>query len=266
MMKKGAKVILILFIIAALIIGGYFVYDNFFASKMEEVDDGDGFVKYLSVLEKTNAKEVYTVNYSIDDSREKNEFSQSGIHTVDDYGYYHEWKGDSVGSMYIVKISGTKYGVFEENENKNSSTITASSFNANYGKIGNISYLNFLNYQTISKSEELIKADFYSSYDVEDDEFKHVFGKIDDQYVWRTTYKCKYNDGGVEYTSKLVRNVYFDTLVRKVTLELTDKELNDNGKVKRGGDKRTYEVSHSIEYKTNQTIVKVDFSEYPSAS
>ena len=107
-------------------------------------------------------------------------------------------------------------------------------------------------------------TDFYEDVTIEGEkEFEDVFGKVKDGYVFQTTLKCVYSDNGKKYTSTLVRKVYFDTLITKVTYSKTDKELSDDGSVKRKGDKKNEEISYSISYKTNQTIVKSNFSEYP---
>ena len=47
------------------------------------------------------------------------------------------------------------------------------------------------------------------------------------------------------------------------TVKIADKEVDSNGKTVRNGKSRKVEIEYNVEYKTNQSLVKTDFSEYP---
>lgn len=264
-MKKAAKILLIIALVLGLVYVGYIAYNKFFSEKFEKMESSDGLVKYLSALDKTNEQEEYTVNYDLYTKDEKAKVSQDGVITSDEFGTYEKWTGTDAGNRYVVKISDSRYGVFEDiNGNKQSSTIAASNYALNYGDLENVGYLTFLRTNTLESSENIMLRDFYNNVSVTSGEVKHIFGKVEDGYIWKTTYECTYSENGTIYSSKLVREVYFDSMVKKVVYEKTDKELNAEGKVKRKGITRKFDVTLNITYSINQSILETNFSEYPS--
>lgn len=259
-MKKPVKIILIILLIVGLVVGGYFVYKMFFGEKFQEIETEEGWKLYLDATNKSGAKEEYYVYYTKKDSNGK----INGSATVDNFGFYHKWDGDYSGNEYVVDIGGGRYGYFaEENGTKSSATMTASAYNSSYGEIEEFSGLEFVGSTVMVDSETAIRA-LYGSFTVVKDEFKHVFGELSGKTVWRTTYTCEYEYNGVKYAGEYVRDVYFDATIDKVTVKIADKEVGSNGKTVRNGKSRKVEIEYNIEYKTNQSLLKTDFSEYPA--
>lgn len=260
-MKKPVKIILILLLIVGLAVGGYFIYKTFFGEKFEEINADDGWRIYLAATEKSGAKEEYYVSYTRKDSNGK----VTGSATVDNFGFYHKWDGDYSGNEYVVKIGEGRYGYFvEENGTKSSAAMTASQYNSSYGEVEEFSGLEFIGSNVMVDSETAILASYAQFNVVKDIGFTHVFGKLDGKTVWRTTYTCIYEYNGVRYAGEYVRDVYFDDTVEKVTVEINDKEVDASDKVIRKGKSRKVDIEYNVEYKTNQSLVKTDFSEYPA--
>ncbi len=264
-MKKAGKIILIIVLLAALIFLGFFIYNKFFANKIEEIEMSKGEEYFSNATSLTVNEQYFYVSYSVNDNQGQNEIAKTGGITTGELGYYHKWTGDEEGNKYVVK-TGTSYSVFEENAGtKATSTLTAASFASNYKNINSIKDLGFIGNKTVLNNEASIKSSFYTGFVTSDDEFKHLFGETEEGYVFKTTFTCTYTDGtGTRYTSKFEREVYFDTMIREVKYKIKDKEIDANGETVKSGQAKKYEASYEIEYNTNQALVKLNFSEYPS--
>ena len=261
-MKKGLKILLIIAIIVGVAFVGYTLYKKYSGEKMEEIKAEDGFKYYVAAMNRSLDKEEYAVTYSIDENRSK-DYSTSGIVTIDDYGYYHNITDGTGYNEYVVKVSDSKYNVYRTNEGGHSTTtITRTKYNTFYKNINKQKYLGFLGSDLMAASEEYILDNYYAGLAIEEGEFTNVFGVVGELYVWKTTYTCKYQKDGVKYTSTLVRDIYFDTDIKEINLEILDNEVDDEGKVKSKGDEKTLKINHKFEYKTNHAIVKSDFSEF----
>lgn len=262
-MKKTGKILLIIVLVAALILGGIWAYNYFFGAKFEKMDTEEGWGKYLEAREKSVAKEEFYLTYEKDDSNGE----INGSATIDKFGFYHKWDGDYSGNEYAVNIGGGRYGYFtEENGTKNSANISASEYASSYGAIEKVNGLEFMASAVMVDSEDYIRS-AYSGFNIVNEEgFEHEFGTLKGRIIWRTTYKCTYEYDNAKYAGEYVREVSFDTEIREVSVKINDKEVNAEGKAVRKGKKRSVEIEHNIEYKTNQSLIKVDFSEYPSIS
>ena len=265
-MKKAFKIILIIVLLAALIFLGYFIYNKFFANKIVEIEDAKGEEYFSKATSETLNEQYFYVAYNITDNQLGNEVSKEGGITVDDLGYYNKWvEGDQVGNKYVVK-NGTSYTVFKENAGiKTTSTLTAGAFISGYKSINSIKDLEFFGNKTMSNNETSIKSSFYEGVLTSDEKFEHLFGETKNGYIFKTTFTCVYTDRlGNRYSSKLVREVYFDTMIREVKYKITDKEVDANGETVKSGKTKSYIAGYKIEYNTNQALVKLNFSEYPN--
>lgn len=260
-MKKAGKIFLIILLVVGVAFGGYWAYQKFFANKIEKIEEEKGLDMYLSALAKSKSSEYFYVSYNSEEKFDGKK-TESGYITTDAYGYYHQLSGTEKGYTYVVK-NGSSYVLYKkrgDDPQHKDNSYSASSYNANYKKIEKVNRLEFMQYTNKSDIEDEIRA-YYSAGIVENESIEHVFGTIGDQYVWKITYKCTYTYDGKTYTSSLVKEVRYDTHIRKVSMEREDKELNAKGKVARKGDKNSFEISLKLAYETNQTVVRRDFSD-----
>lgn len=266
-MKKFLKILLIIALIAGVAFVGYKVYERFWANKVKEMDAEKGWEKYKIAANKSLGKEFYNITYSKDENDGEKKTSYDGYITVDEFGHYHEWEGTTVGSEYIVKLNNGSFASFtDDGENKVVAPISNFNYATEYKEIENEKYLNFLTNALVSDNDKQLKSDFYlATWSVSEEEFKHTFGETKDGYVWETKYTCVYIEKEARFSSELTRKVYFDNLgVQKVVIEKTDRQIDETGKRVSKGTKKTFNLDYEIKYDTNQTIVKTDFSEYPS--
>jgi len=259
-MKKAAKILFIIAIILGIAYIGYRAYEKY-ANKTEKVEETEGWKNYLLAKEASLNDEEYWVSYSVKNSDKKDENKEVDI-TRDSYGIYTKINSDE---KYIVKASSSLYKVFEDkNGTKTTNNMSPSTYN-NSSKINNIEYLDFLNVSLASQSENSIKNNFYSSMGniTKEENVVHEFEKAKNDYIWKTTYKCVVENSGVKYVSTFERTVLYGTKIKEVSYKIVNKELDANEKVKRKGDNSKIKISFDIEYYTNQSFVRNDFSEFP---
>lgn len=261
-MKRAAKVLLIIAILLVIILLGYMAYEHFKAPEMEQIDSAEGASMYSSALSASLDEEEYSVFYESSTKAGKEKTSIKGYMTIDDYGFYQRWEGDQSGNLFIVDM-GSNYGVFsQEGDKKSFATMSVSDFE-NASKIYSDDYLGFLKSSNKEANEKHILSLFYSNSNPKEGKFVNAYGVENGQYVWKITYTCKYEEEDKQYTSTLVRKVYFDDeAIRSVSYDKQDKELNNKGKVKWFGATKKIEMNYDIEYKTNKLVVETDFSGY----
>jgi len=265
-MKKFMKIIVIIAVVALLAFVGYIIYKKF-TDKVEIMDSDKGWAKYSEVAGVAANQKIFTIEYSEEASTINNIETTKGTITTDDMGYYHLWSGTNEGSEYVIKGSGQYIVYSESSGTKKTSKISNANFASGYTAINDFGSLSFLTIKTMEDQEEYIMSNFYNrATNIKSgDGLVHTFGFMDDDtYFWKTTYKCTYEENGLVFTSTFKREIVFDTLVREVSIEKVDKELNSSGKVNKKGEKKTFDLSAKISYKTKQNIVQTDFSEYPA--
>lgn len=262
-MKKGLKCILIIVLIAGIAFIGYLAYDKFFTNKEQEMEAARGEILFSEATTKTIAEKYFYVSYNETNTQGKTKISKEGGITIDERGYYHKWSGDEVGNKYVVN-TGTSYKVFEQTgENKSTSALSETNFSSDYKKLNDVENLGFIGNSTSLNNEKFIKTNFYLGVTIQTEKFSHLFAETEESYIFKTMYKCTYiNKDGKRYTSDFEREVYFDTMIRKVTYKIKDKEVDADGKIIESGDVKKYDVEYKIKYDINQALVKVNFSEY----
>ena len=266
-MKKAGKILLIILLIAGLAVGGYFIYEHFFANKIKEIDAAEGWEKYVIAQSGTNAKDEFWVTYTVQDERtSKKEIEYRGDVTIDSYGTYRKLSGDKTYRQYAVKMVGSSgYALFTDDEGtKTSETLTNSAYASKYKNLSNVEFVGFIN-SGKSESEQNIKTQFFGNGTVVDEKIENLFGEVRDGFAWRTTFTCKFTDfsNTKTYSSKVVRTIYFyGNTINAVEYELEEEEIDSSGNKVRNGESREMEVRVDLSFNTNTVIVETDFSDF----